>query len=368
MDTVGNSDSFLDPGEAVTCTASYTISQADLNAGSVTNIAKASAGGIQSNQDTETVTAVQTKTLSLVKSATPSTYDSVGDVDLLQLPGHEHGQRAVGGPGDGGGRQGDGDLPGGEPVGNIDGFLDPGEAITCTASLLDHAGRPECGLGHERGEGVCGRDRLEPGHGDGDRRADARRCRWPSRRRPSNYDSVGDVISYSYLVTNTGNVRLAGPVTVADDKATVTCPAWTRSATSTGFLDPGEAITCTASYSITQADLNAGSVTNTAKASADGDRLERGRRRRSTAIQSKALSLVKSASPSTYDSVGDVISLQLPGHEHGQRAAGRPGDGGGRQGDGDLPGREHGRQSRLVPRSGRVDHLHRLATRSRRPT
>ena len=36
---------------------------------------------------------------------------------------------------------------------------------------------------------------------------------------------MGDVISYSYLVPNTGNVSLAGPVTVTDDKTTVTCPA-----------------------------------------------------------------------------------------------------------------------------------------------
>ena len=112
LSTVGNEDGFLDPNEAVTCTASYSITQADLNGGSVTNVAKASAGGTDSNQDSETVTAVQTKTLSLVKSATPSTYST-----------------------------------------------------------------------------------------------------------------VGQSISYGYLVTNTGNVRLAGPVTVADDKATVTCPA-----------------------------------------------------------------------------------------------------------------------------------------------
>ena len=42
---------------------------------------------------------------------------------------------------------------------------------------------------------------------------------------PISADSVGDVISYSYLVTNNGNVRLAGPFTVTDDKATVSCPA-----------------------------------------------------------------------------------------------------------------------------------------------
>ena len=76
---------------------------------------------------------------------------------------------------------------------------------------------------------------------------------------PTTYDSVGDVISYSYLLTNNGNVTLVAPFTVTDDKATVTCPATPTS------LAPGASITCTASYTITQADLNAGSVKNTAQ-------------------------------------------------------------------------------------------------------
>ena len=48
---------------------------------------------------------------------------------------------------------------------------------------------------------------------------------------PTTYNAVDQVISYSYLVTNTGNVTLSGPFTVTDDRRTdeacpVTPPAW----------------------------------------------------------------------------------------------------------------------------------------------
>ena len=61
------------------------------------------------------------------------------------------------------------------------------------------------------------------------------------------YGQVGDVLHYSYLLTNAGNVTLTGPFTVNDDKTTVTCPA------TPAALQPGETTTCTASYTITQA-------------------------------------------------------------------------------------------------------------------
>ena len=87
---------------------------------------------------------------------------------------------------------------------------------------------------------------------------------------PSTYDEVGDIVSYSFLVTNTGNVSFTGPVTINDDKATdESCPAVTTVGNLDNELDPDENITCTASYTITLEDLNAGSVTNFAYATID---------------------------------------------------------------------------------------------------
>ena len=138
------------PGDSITCTASYTITQADFDAGSVTNVANGYAwygeDQVPSNPDDETVDAVRNVALLLDKSAAPSTYSA-----------------------------------------------------------------------------------------------------------------VGQVISYSYVLTNTGNVTMSGPFSVTDDKADAECPETPAS------LAPGESITCTALYTITQADLNSGSVTNVAR-------------------------------------------------------------------------------------------------------
>ena len=168
---------------------------------------------------------------------------------------------------------------------------------------------------------------------------------------PSTYSTVGQSISYSYLVTNTGNVRLAGPVTVADDKATVSCPAVSTVGNHDSFLDPGEAVTCTASYTITQADLNSGSVTNVAKASAAGTDSNEDTETVTAVRNAAALAGEVGVSVDVLGG-GSVDLLQLSGHEQRQRVARRPGHGDRRQGDGDLPGCEHGRQPRRQPRSG----------------
>ncbi|MCF6262897.1 MAG: hypothetical protein L3J24_04845 [Xanthomonadales bacterium] len=79
---------------------------------------------------------------------------------------------------------------------------------------------------------------------------------------PLTYSTVGEVISYTYDLTNSGNTDLFPVYAVIDDKATVTCPAGPAT------LVPLASVTCTAGYIITQADLDAGFVTNIAVGSA----------------------------------------------------------------------------------------------------
>ncbi|MGD2057417.1 MAG: hypothetical protein PVI04_01700, partial [Anaerolineales bacterium] len=88
---------------------------------------------------------------------------------------------------------------------------------------------------------------------------------------PAYYLAAGELISYSFDVTNSGFVSLSGPVSVSDDKASdESCPALTTTGDGDSYFDPGESLTCTASYTIAAGDVTAGSVTNTASASVDG--------------------------------------------------------------------------------------------------
>src|ERR671911_1189890 len=69
----------------------------------------------------------------------------------------------------------------------------------------------------------------------------------------------GDVITYTYVVTNTGNVTLTG-VSVTDPKPGLS--ALSCSPAQPATLAVGASMTCTATYAITQANVNAGGVDN----------------------------------------------------------------------------------------------------------
>ncbi len=82
---------------------------------------------------------------------------------------------------------------------------------------------------------------------------------------PVKVTKAGEVITYTFVVTNTGNVPLKDVVVVDEmlDKAGVEIPA-------IGDLKPGETRTVTAKYTVTEADMKLDAICNTAVAT-DGE-------------------------------------------------------------------------------------------------
>ena len=288
----------LAPGESITCTATHTVTQADLDAGSVGNVATGDSEQTLPVTDTVTVPADQSPAMTVAKSATESSFAAVGEVIHYSYVLTNTGNVTLTGVtlvDD----KADVSCPGTS--------LAPGAAMTCTATYtvtqadLDAGSVTNVATGDsEQTESVTDTVTV------------------PATQAPEltvvksitggdPFDSVGDVVSYGFVVTNTGNVRLAGPVSVADDQASdESCPALDTVGNGDGFLDPGEQVTCTASYTVTQADLDAGSVTNVASASADGT-TSSSDTQTAAATQAPELTVAKSADESSFAAVGEVI-------------------------------------------------------------
>ncbi|MFJ4225163.1 hypothetical protein ACIPYT_13100, partial [Microbacterium sp. NPDC089695] len=79
--------------------------------------------------------------------------------------------------------------------------------------------------------------------------------------------SVGTEVSYEFEVRNTGTLTLTS-VALADPLEGLSEISYGAWPSVTGRLLPGEAVTATATYTVTQSDIDAGSVRNVASASA----------------------------------------------------------------------------------------------------
>ena len=249
------------PTQSITCTGSYTITQADIDAGQVQNTASATSGTTTSPPVTHTLTGTQSPAMSVVKSTISTTFTAVGDVIpysfLVTNTGNVTLTNAI--------TVADTKIASVTCPALPSGGLTPTQSITCTGSYTITQADLDAGR-------VINRARASTTLNGKPVNSPSVRHELTGTKSPAmsiaksttstTFTAVGDVIPYSFLVTNTGNVTLTTAITVSDSKiASVTCPALP-----TGGLLPTQSITCTGSYTITQADLDAGQVQNTASA------------------------------------------------------------------------------------------------------
>jgi hypothetical protein len=302
LDTIGNEDNFLDWNESVTCTGFHSITEADVQSGSVTNTATARAGDSRIRATRSLTLQREARYVTLNIQTDPQAYRKSGDTITVAYMIDNVGNVALGGPVRITAEKLTAKCPDTQQVGDGNGFLDGGERLACTATFAITDADIKAGSWTDTatlsiGDFTSGPQSITV-YGIAPSQLILRKF-----ARPEMYRDVGEPIRYTYMVGNQGKEPLKGPVTISDDKVEVTCGEQDE------LLDPGEIVTCRADYTITTEDVEVGSVTNTAYASADQVVSEP----QSLTIYAMAggetspLSLIKSAQPETYGVAGQVI-------------------------------------------------------------
>ena len=268
----------LAPGAVMTCTATYVVTQADVDAGSVDNTATATgtppSGPNVTDTDDATVPATQTPAIDLVKTVDKTTLvagqtlnytftaTNTGNVTLTNVVIAETSFT------------GSGSMSALTCVPPQPATLAPGAVLTCTATYVVTQADVDAGsvdnTATATGTPPTGPDVTDT---DDAQVPATQTAAYTLDKTAAVTDvdgdgltDVGDEIDYSFVVTNTGNTTLTG-VSISDPLLasvgiTITCNPTT--------LAPGASVTCTADapYVITQGDVDAGAVVNTATADA----------------------------------------------------------------------------------------------------
>jgi len=264
-----NSNGALDLIETWTYTGTYAVTQADINAGSVLNLATADSTESGPDTDDETVPLPQNPMLNIVKSgvfgagannlADPGelitytfTVTNTGNVTL-------HGVTVT--------------DPKVSPITfvsgdtNSNGALDLTETWTYTGTYAVTQADINAGSVFN----IATADSTESGPDTDDETVPLPQNAALNIVKSgvfgagaNNLADVGELITYTFTVTNTGNVTLHG-VTVTDPKVSpITFVSGDTN--SNGALDLTETWTYTGTYAVTQVDIDAGSVLNLATA------------------------------------------------------------------------------------------------------
>ncbi|GGF30705.1 DUF7507 domain-containing protein [Echinicola rosea] len=251
-------DGQIDPDETWTYQVTYQITQEDINNGSVTNTATASGdpsnGTLDDATDEETIDAVQVSEVNIDKSVSPATYDTPGEEIQFTIVVSNTGNLPID------------NVVVTDPLLGIDesiGTLEPGENRTITIPYT--ITQDDIDNGSITNTATTNGDDLDGNPVDDSDDATANADQNPAVSIEKSlvdqgYTGVGDELNYTLSVTNTGNVTLTNVV--------VTDPLTGLNQT-IPELAPGETVEIPVTYIVTQADVNNGSVTNTAEVTAD---------------------------------------------------------------------------------------------------
>ncbi len=320
----------LEPAVSTVCTATYTLTQADVDATRVTNTATASGtpptgaaisdlSGSATDNNTPTVSNIPvTPTITLVKSAAPIADQDGNGSDAGDLVTYTFAVTNTGNVTLASVVVTDLKV---SPISCPVASLAPGASTNCTGNYTLTQGDVNTGSATNTATVRANPPVGIPGPVT-DTSGTAGNNNTPTivtvpqipavsveKTSPTpSFDAVGDVLSYSYLVRNIGNTTLSNAITIADDKATVSCPA-----VPAGGLQPTRTISCSASYTVTQADINANGVTNIARASTTfgatavtsaDDQVS------VPAVQTRTMTIVKTATSVNFINVGDQVTYQ----------------------------------------------------------
>jgi uncharacterized repeat protein (TIGR01451 family)/LPXTG-motif cell wall-anchored protein len=261
----------LVPGQQTTCTATYQPTQPDVDAGVIVNTAQATGTTadaahalVASNESSAVVTMDDIAALRLEKTVTPATVRDAGETVTYRYLLTNEGNTTLSDPVVTETRfTGTGALS--APV--CPATIAPLTTAECTARYTVTQADIDAGTVTNTAVAAA----VTPGGATVDAAPATAVLTAPHAGALTLVKSVtrsGDTAQFAYRVTNSGNTTIhdvaitetafsgTGPV------PTPTCPTTT--------LAPGESVTCTAAYTLTAADLSAGTLTNTATAGGTG--------------------------------------------------------------------------------------------------
>lgn len=306
LETIGDKDGYFDWNEMIICSQQYTVTSADVERGSVTNTAFATApeGEVKSSKQSVTIRYEDTY-LSLAAMPDVDRFtkagEEIGYTFIVKYLGHE----TVKGPVSITDNRMEITCPETITFGDKDDSLDPEERITCNASYTTTGKDVENGSVTDTAQARVGSLNSNEQTNTIPYVPPVSLILTKSADR-AVYSAVDEEIHYTYTITNWTEGDLIGPVTVVDDMLKVDCPPVTTIGNEDDYLNVGEDLTCKAVYRITVSDMDRRSVTNTASASAGGTSSEK---QHLTIYREPrpVLSLSKSANPEQFSQVGQEI-------------------------------------------------------------